>query len=59
MQINLDDINNMYDLFNYIIEHVTYNGCGDEDCCGGPYTTENEYNDCVKELKDKYGLEFV
>ena len=56
-KINLNDLQTLsYDISS-LIGYLTDNSCGDIDCCGGPYYTEEDFKAGTEALA-KIGLEY-
>lgn len=56
--LNLDAVREVNYAIDDLYGYLTDNSCGDPDCCGGPYYTEEDFKRASAILL-KHGIEFA
>ena len=53
--LNLEDLFALRDAIRDVTDYVTDNSCSDPDCCGGPFSSVEDYEEGERTLAS-YGL---
>jgi len=57
VKVGIYELNKLRTAIEDVLVYLGDNSCGDPECCGGPYYTEQDFNDGLKVLFD-YGIEY-
>jgi len=55
--LNLTQLQELSWAIDYVVGYETDNGCGDPECCGGPYYNRKDFLEGLNTLK-KFGIEY-